>query len=58
MYSWTNVPHQGRSSHVVCSSIIVHGVQTEETVIILAEAKPHLVEYMALQMEDLDDQHL
>ena len=36
-------------------SIKVHGVETERTMVIPQEAKPHLVEYMAIQMEDLND---
>jgi len=36
----------------------VHGVQIEERVLIPQEAKRHLVEYMAMQMEDLDDERL
>jgi len=33
-------------------------VKTEEKVLIPQEAKPHLVEYMVMQMEDLDNEHL
>jgi len=58
IYLWVDVPRQGKSGHVVRSSIVVLGVQTEETVIIPVEAKPHLLEYMAMHMEDLDDQRL
>ena len=36
-------------------SIKVYGVQTEKAMVIPQEAKPHLVEYMAMQIEDLDD---
>ena len=39
-------------------SITVHDVQIERAMVILQEAKPHLVEYMAMQMEDLNDQRL
>ncbi len=38
IYSWMDVCHQGRIGHVVVSNIIVHGVQTEEKVIIPTEA--------------------
>jgi len=53
-----DVPQRGRSGHVVSSNIIVHSVQIEETMIIPREAKPHLLEYIAMQMEDLDDERL
>jgi hypothetical protein len=39
-------------------NITGHGIQTEETVIIPIEAKPRLMEYMAMQMEDIDDERL
>jgi hypothetical protein len=58
IYSWMDVPRRGRSGHVVGSNITVHGVQTEEVVVIPVEAKPHLLEYLAMQMEDLDDERL
>ena len=32
------------------------GVQTKETVLIPLEAKLHLIEYIAMQMENLDDE--
>ena len=53
-----NVPRRGRSGNVMGSNITVRGVHTEGTVIIPVEAKPHLLEYMAMQMENLDDECL
>jgi len=53
-----DVPLRRRSGHVIHSNMTVHGVQTEEKVLIPQEAKPNLVEYMAIQMEDLDNKRL
>ena len=58
IYSWMNVPRRGRSGNVIGSNITVRGVHTEGIMIIPAEAKPHLLEYMAMQMENLDDERL
>ena len=58
IYSWMNVPRRGRSGNVMGSNITVRGVHTEGTMIIPTEAKPHLLEYMAMQMENLDDERL
>ena len=39
-------------------SINIYSVQNKRSVVIPQEAKSHLVEYIAIQMKDLDDQHL
>jgi hypothetical protein len=36
----------------------VYCVTTEAEIMILVQAKPHLLEYMDLQMEALDEEHL
>ena len=53
-----DVPLRGQSHQAKGVSIKVHGMLTERAMVILQEAKPHLVEYMAMLMEDLDDQRL
>ena len=50
-----DVPLRGKSRQARGVSIKVHG---ERTMVIPQEAKPHLVEYMEMQMEDLVDQCL
>ena len=58
IYSWSHVPRRGRSGHIVGSNVTVYGVQTKEKVIIPQEVKPHLLEYIAMQIENLDDERL
>jgi len=58
IYSWMDVPLRRRNGHVIHSNMTVYGVQIEKKVLIPQEAKPHLVEYMAMQIEDLDNEHL
>jgi hypothetical protein len=52
------VPARTRSGLIHENNIRVHGVVTEMKIKILAHAKPHLVEYIALQMEAMDDERL
>ncbi len=36
----------------------MYGVKTKAEIMIAVQAKPHLLEYMDLQMEALDEEHL
>jgi len=53
-----DVPYRVRSGHLVSSNITMHSLQIKGTIIVLQKAKPHLVEHIAMQMEDLDDECL
>jgi hypothetical protein len=52
------VPTRTRGGLIQEDNVRVHGILTERKIKILALAKPHLVEYIALQMEALDDEWL
>jgi hypothetical protein len=52
------VPTRIRSGLIHENNVRVHGVVTEMKIKIRAHAKPHLVEYIALQMEAMDDEQL
>jgi hypothetical protein len=58
IFSWEDVPAKTRSELIYENNIWVHGVVTETKIKILAYAKPHLVEYIELQMEAMDDEQL
>ena len=47
-----------RSGPIHENNVRVHGVVTEMKIIILAYAKPHLVEYIALEIVAMDDERL
>ena len=52
------MPVRTRSGLVHENNVRVHGVVTEMKIKIPAHAKPHLFEYIALQMEAIDDKRL
>jgi hypothetical protein len=57
IFSWKDVPRRTRTG-VVHGVVQVYGVTTEAEVQIPVAAKPHLLEYMDLQMEALDEERL
>jgi hypothetical protein len=52
------VPTRTRAGVVHGNEVLVYGVTTEAEVHISVAAKPHLLEYMDLQMEALDEERL
>jgi hypothetical protein len=58
IFSWEDVPARTRSGLIYENNVRVHGVVIETKIKIPAHAKPHLVEYIALQMEAMDDERL
>jgi hypothetical protein len=52
------VPARTRSGLIYENNVQVHGVVTETKIKIPTYAKPHLVEYIALQMKAMDDERL
>jgi hypothetical protein len=58
IFSWEDVPRRTRVGVVHGNEIQVYGVTTEAEVQILVAAKPHLLEYMDLQMEALNEERL
>jgi hypothetical protein len=52
------VPRRTRARAVHGNKVQVYGVTTEAEVQIPIAAKPHLLEYMDLQIEALDEQRL
>jgi hypothetical protein len=58
IYSWEDVPARTRSGLIHENNVQVHGVVTETKIKISTYAKPHLylVEYIALQIEAMDDE--
>jgi hypothetical protein len=58
IFSWEDVPRRTRVWVVHANEVRVYGVTTEVEVQILVAAKPHLLEYMDLQMEALDEERL
>jgi hypothetical protein len=58
IFSWEDVPRRTRAGVVHGNEVRVYGVTTEAEVQILVAAKPHLLEYMDLQMEALDEECL
>jgi hypothetical protein len=58
IFSWENVPIRTRSGLVHENNVPVHGELTEAKIKIPTEAKPHLVEYIALQLEEMDNERL
>jgi hypothetical protein len=58
IFFWEDVPARTKSGLIHENNIWVHGVVTETRIKILAHAKPHLVEYIELQMEAMDDEQL
>jgi hypothetical protein len=58
IFSWEDVPRRTRARVVYGNEVLVYGVTTEAEVQIPVAAKPHLLEYMDLQMEALDEERL
>jgi hypothetical protein len=58
IFSWEDVPRRTRAGVVHGNKVQVYGVTTEAEVQIPVTAKPHLLEYMDLQMEALDEERL
>ena len=58
IFSWENAPIRTRSGLVHENNVPVHGELTEAKIKIPTEAKPHLVEYIALQLEEMDNERL
>jgi hypothetical protein len=58
IFSWEDVPRRTRAGVVHANEVRVYGVTTEAEVQIPVAAKLHLLEYMDLQMEALDEERL
>jgi hypothetical protein len=58
IFSWEDVPRKTRTGVVHGNEVRVYDVTTEAEVQIPIAAKPHLLEYMDLQMEALDEERL
>jgi hypothetical protein len=58
IFLWEDVPRRTRAGVVHGNEVRVYGVTIEAEVQIPVAAKPHLLEYMDLQMEALDEERL
>jgi hypothetical protein len=58
IFSWEDVPRRTRVGVVHGNEVQMYGVTTEAEVQIPVATKPHLLEYMDLQMEALDEERL
>jgi hypothetical protein len=58
IFSWEDVPRRTRARVVHVNEVRVFGVTTEAEILIPVPTKPHLLEYMDLQMEALDEERL
>jgi hypothetical protein len=58
IFSWEDVPTRTRAEVVHGNEVRVYGITTEAEIMIHVQAKPHLLEYMDLQMEALDEERL
>ena len=58
IFSWENAPIRTRGGLVHENNMPVHGKLMEVKIKISTEAKPHLVEYIALQLEEMDNERL
>jgi hypothetical protein len=58
IFSWEDVPRRTRARVVHGNKVHVYGVTTKAEVQIPVAAKPHLLEYMDLHMEALDEERL
>jgi hypothetical protein len=58
IFSWEDVPRRTRAGVVHGNEVWVYDVTTEAEVQIPVATKPHLLEYMDLQMEALDEERL
>jgi hypothetical protein len=48
IFSWEDVPTRTKAGMVHGNEVRVYGVTTEAEIMILVQAKPHLLEYMDL----------
>jgi hypothetical protein len=58
IFSWEDVPTRTRAGVVYGNEVRVYCITTEAEIMIPIKAKPHLLEYMDLQMEALDEERL
>jgi hypothetical protein len=58
IFSWEDVPTKTRAKVVHGNKVRVYSVTTEAEIMILVQRKPHLLGYMDLQMEALDEECL
>jgi hypothetical protein len=58
IFSWKDVPTRTRAGVVHGNEVWVYSVTTEAEIMIHVQTKPHLLEYMDLQMEALDEKRL
>jgi hypothetical protein len=58
IFSWEDVPRRTRAGVVYGNEVRVYGVTTEAEVQIPVATKPHLLEYMDLQIEALNEERL
>jgi hypothetical protein len=58
IFSWEDVPRRTRAGVVHANEVRVFGLTTKSEVQIPVSTKPHLLEYMDLQMEALDEERL
>ena len=52
------MPTRTRAGVVHGNKVRVYGVTTEAEIVIVVQTNPHLLEYVDLQMEALDEEHL
>ena len=58
IFSWEDVPTRTKDGLIQEDNVQVRNVLTKKKIKIPIHAKPHLVEYIALQMEAMDDEWL
>jgi hypothetical protein len=58
IFSWEDVPTRTTAGVVHGNEVRVYGVTIEVKIMIPVKAKPHLLEYMDLQTEALDEERL
>jgi hypothetical protein len=58
IFSRGDVPTRTRVGVVHGNEVWVYGVTTEAQIVIVVQTNPHLLEYVDLQMEALDEEHL
>lgn len=55
IFAWDDVPIRTRTTSESSYNIPIHGVMTETRIRIPIHAKPHMIEYIALQLEEMDN---
>jgi hypothetical protein len=58
IFSWVDEPSRNRIREPHIRMCIVQGLQTESKIYIPSAAKPHLLEYMTMQSEAMDNSRL